>query len=102
MERTPEDGVDVTYSCTFRFHSPYLFWVGGKGILARTSIRSREVHKLAEKKRADTLEIPWPSLSGLAFKIGMNSGQGANGGTRGCKKEAWAGYETLASLLTLI
>lgn len=61
---TPEEGMDVTYSCTFNFHSPYLFWVGGKGILARMLIRSKEVCKLAD----EPLEIPQPSFSGLAFQ----------------------------------
>jgi len=50
MERTPEEGTDVTYSRTFRFHSPYLSWMGGKGILAGTLIRSKEVHEMEEKK----------------------------------------------------
>jgi len=41
------------------------------------------------EKRAETLEIPWPSFSGLAFKIGMNSEGRTNRGIQASQKEVW-------------
>lgn len=82
MEGTPKEGMDVAYSWAFRFHSPYIFWVGEEGILGRMLVRSKDILSLAKKL------MHWKHhgvpLVEVAFKIGMNSERRSNRGTQGC------------------
>lgn len=84
MERTPEEGMDVTYSCTFRFHSPYLLLGEREGDSGQNVNKVNRGPQVGRERRAETSEIPWSSFSGLAFKMGMNSEGRANKGTQGC------------------
>lgn len=64
---------------------PTLSFLGGRERDSGQNVNKvKRGPQVGREKRAETLEIPWPSFSGLAFKIGMNSEGRANRGTQGC------------------